>query len=357
MDLRDSFVVAGGQAVENLREPKPRLAVDAAHYAEIDRHNRSVGADEQIALVHVGVEKAFRNGLAQEDQDQLFGECVQVMPGCLQRLYICDFDAVDPVERQHAARCPVPVDVGDHIAIDRDHGVFEFRRARGFAAQIEFAQRPAFEVGDDQLRTQPRGLSTERLQMCRRPLISFDIAGKLLAYAGTQHLDRNIFAFGRPRAVDLGNGGGTDRHRVDIFKQLGCRFVEAGVNFDIQRVKRRRRQLVLQRQQIMRGLNADDVRPRCQRLAELDRGRADGLKRTGIIRNLGLDRAQSRNPAQALHRWRRIAVSFDSAQRAVPGEDAAPFEQAEDVGCGACHERRGAVLTSLSFPRKRESMA
>jgi hypothetical protein len=60
MDFGDAAVIAGGQAVEDFGQPQPRLPVDPAHDAEIDRGDAAVGAHEQIALMHVGMEEAFR---------------------------------------------------------------------------------------------------------------------------------------------------------------------------------------------------------------------------------------------------------------------------------------------------------
>ena len=81
MDLGDAAVIAGDQAVEDLGEPEPRLAVDPAHDAEIDRGEPAVGQREQIALVEVGVEEAVDHRLAQEGADQDRGERLQVVAG------------------------------------------------------------------------------------------------------------------------------------------------------------------------------------------------------------------------------------------------------------------------------------
>ena len=66
MDFGDALIIAGCQAIENFRQPETRLPVDAAHDAKIYGNNRAVDADEQIALMHIGMEKAFRNRLPQK---------------------------------------------------------------------------------------------------------------------------------------------------------------------------------------------------------------------------------------------------------------------------------------------------
>ena len=79
MDLGDAAVIAGDQAVEDLGEPDPRLAVDPAHDAEVDRREPAVGQSEQIALVEIGVEEAVDHRLAQEGAHQGRRERLQVV--------------------------------------------------------------------------------------------------------------------------------------------------------------------------------------------------------------------------------------------------------------------------------------
>src|SRR3546814_13456583 len=81
MDFRHAAVIAGDEAVEDLREPHPRPPVDPAHDAEIDRDDVAIGGDEQIALMHVGMEEAFGERLAQEGVDQPCRALLHIMAG------------------------------------------------------------------------------------------------------------------------------------------------------------------------------------------------------------------------------------------------------------------------------------
>ena len=74
-------VIAGDQAVEDFRQPQPRLAVDAAHDPEIDRGDAAVRQREQISLVQVGVEIAVDHRLAKEGPDQDRGQRLRVVTG------------------------------------------------------------------------------------------------------------------------------------------------------------------------------------------------------------------------------------------------------------------------------------
>ena len=169
------------------------------------------------------------------------------------------------------------------------------------------------------------------------PFISFNVAGKLFADTGTKHFDGNILAFGRPRAVDLRDRRGANRHRIDIFEQSGRWLIQAGVDLRIDKVEGRRGQLVLKHQQIVHGFFANDVGPCRKCLPKLNRRRANGTKRSGIIGHFGLDRAKSRNTEKALYLRRGVAISLNGAQCSVARKNAAPFEQAKNMCCWTRH--------------------
>ena len=179
------------------------------------------------------------------------------------------------------------------------------------------------------------------------PFISFNVAGKLFADTGTKHFDGNILAFGRPRAVDLRDRRGANRHRIDIFEQSGRWLIQAGVDLRIDKVEGRRGQLVLKHQQIVHGFFSNDVGPCRKCLPKLNRRRANGPKRPGIIGRFGLDRAKSRNTKKALYLRRGVAISLNGAQRSVAREDAAPFEQAKNMCNWTGHLVRGYTFQPL----------
>ena len=64
--LGDALVVAADEAVEDLGEEAPLLRPDAAHDAEIDGDEPALAVDEEIPLVHVGVEEAVAQRVAEE---------------------------------------------------------------------------------------------------------------------------------------------------------------------------------------------------------------------------------------------------------------------------------------------------
>ena len=101
---------------------------------------------------------------------------------------------------------------------------------------------------------------------------------------------------------------------------------------------------VLQLRRFARRILADEVGPGGQRLAELDRGRADRLERRGIIGLGGHAQAEARDAAQPAHLRRGQRIALDALQRAVPRQRPAPLAAARDGS-------RAAVKSSTRLDR------
>jgi len=332
MNFGDALVIAGDQTVENFREPHPRAPVDPPHDAEIDRGEAAVGQGEQIALVKVGVEEAVDHRLAQEGADEDGGERLGVMPGLDQLVALRELDAVDPFERQHPLGGPRPVDLGDVKIGLGDHLVLELGRRGGLALEVEFAPRPLLEMGDDEPRTEARGLAAEPLDMCRGPFVCLERAGEFLLDPGAEHLDRNGAAFERHRLVNLRDRGGADGHRIDRLEQLFDRGLERLLDRRLDRREGQGRQRILQPHEVRRGIATDQIGTSRERLPQLDRGGADRLQRGGVIGHGGLAQTEARGPEQVADRGRGQRIALDPPQRAVPGERPPPFEEPIEVG-------------------------
>ena len=331
MDFRDAPVIARGQAVENFRQPHARAAVDPAHDPEVDRGDRAVRFHEQIALVHIGMEKARSDRLLEESQHQPVGELGCIVPGRADRFCVADLDSVDPVDGHDPAIGAVPVDPGYFVALGADHVLGQLRRACRLAAQVELAIGPALEIGNHQPRAQAHGFAAHRLDMRCSPLVGLDIARELFAHTRAQHLDRDLPAIGRDGAVNLRDRGRADGHRVEFAIEVLQRLLEARFDAGADLVEAYRGQVVLQGQQIADRILADEVGPRGQRLPQLDRGGADVAKGARIVGLLRLHRAEAGNPGKPFDRRGRIGVALDPAQRAVPRQCAAPFEKPPDM--------------------------
>ncbi len=78
MHLGDAAIVARDEAQQNLGEEAPLLHAEPAHDAEIDRHQPAGIVEEQIAGMHVGMEEAVAQRVAQKTLDHLAPEIGQV---------------------------------------------------------------------------------------------------------------------------------------------------------------------------------------------------------------------------------------------------------------------------------------
>ena len=108
MHLRDAQVIAADEAEQNLGEEPPLLHAEAAHDAEIDRHEPALIVHEQVAGMHVGVKEAVADGVAQEGLDDRAPERRPVEARGLDGREIVEADAVDPGGGQHVAGGQIP---------------------------------------------------------------------------------------------------------------------------------------------------------------------------------------------------------------------------------------------------------
>ena len=169
------------------------------------------------------------------------------------------------------------------------------------------------------------------------PFVSGDITSEFLADVRAQHLDRDFAAFNRHRAVDLRNTRRADGNGVHFAEHFLKRSLEAALDLALDVGEGNGWQAILQAQQIVRGIFADEIGPCREGLTQLDRRRADSLERSGIIGLRRLERAEAGEPHQPLDLRRRIGIALDSAQRAVARQCATPFKEPPDMGSWPRH--------------------
>ena len=110
MHFGDAAIVARDEAQQNFGEEAPLLQPEPAHDAEIDRDQPAGLVEEQIAGMHVGMEEAVAQRVAQKTLDHLAPEIGQVDLRLLEPRVVVQRDAVDPLHRQHVMGGAVPVD-------------------------------------------------------------------------------------------------------------------------------------------------------------------------------------------------------------------------------------------------------
>ena len=85
------------------------------------------------------MEIAVDHRLSKEGADQDRGERLGIVAGGNERVAVAQLDPVEPFERQHAARGPPPVDLGDVEAGLGDHIVAQLGRRGALALEVELA--------------------------------------------------------------------------------------------------------------------------------------------------------------------------------------------------------------------------
>src|SRR5262249_61533884 len=96
MHFRGAEIVAGDEAEQYLGEESSFFRAQASHDAKVDRDQASLGVDEQIARVHVGMKKAIAKRVAQEGLDQGTAEPWEIQDPCRQRRPVAERRAVGP---------------------------------------------------------------------------------------------------------------------------------------------------------------------------------------------------------------------------------------------------------------------
>src|SRR5690606_2757099 len=80
MNFGGAAPVSGDEAVQNLGEETPLFRLKPTHDAAIDRDQIALGIDEQIAGVHVGMEEAVTQRLAEKGLDDDAREAGKIVP-------------------------------------------------------------------------------------------------------------------------------------------------------------------------------------------------------------------------------------------------------------------------------------
>jgi hypothetical protein len=344
MHLGGAVIVAGNEAEQNLREEAPLLWPQTSHDAEVDGDQLAGIVDEQIAGMHVGVEEAVAQRVAQEGLDHRAGEALQIEPLGFEPGTVGERRRLDPFEREHVSRRAVPVHRG-HAKIGIVPRVLRHLRECGrLKPQIHLDGDRAPERFDhfDQpqaarLRGQPLGVARDEGER-----VEIDLEAPL--DTRPQHLDRDRVAaaasddFG---PVHLRDGGSSDR-RTERREQLAQRLAQGGLDLAFGLRLGKRRHLVLQRLEVTRQRRANHVGSRCQELAELHVARTEAGERGGEAVRGHAARRPLDQPrcTHCRARRQRQPRRVDQGEYALACEYEAGTAEARQVGGGCDHNRQ-----------------
>src|SRR5690606_9997642 len=93
MHLRNPTEISRDEAVEDLGQETALLLANPAHNAEINRDDGTILLDEEVAGMHVGVEEAIAQCVAQKGLDERDGKAFEVMAGSAKTFDVRHFDA------------------------------------------------------------------------------------------------------------------------------------------------------------------------------------------------------------------------------------------------------------------------
>ncbi len=320
------------------------FGAEPAHDAEVDRDQPATVIDEQIARMHVGVEEAVAQSLAQATLNHAAAERRQVETLGSKRGVVVKRRAVDPFQREHFARRAVPVHRG-HAEIGVLARVLRhFGKRRRFQPKIHFHRHRTGQRRHRLDRAQPLRFERKAFRFARGKKESVEIDLEAPCDARPQNFHRHGFAFavfvdfGLMHLRDRGGGDGRAEARIDIVQRLVERLGDRGFRLRL----RKRRHLVLQAFQIARDSGADHVRPGGHELAELDVSRPQLGKRggepTGAVFGGGpLDQAgeRDRGPGRERHRPR-----IDQREHALAREHEAGAGKTGKMGDRRGHKRQ-----------------
>jgi hypothetical protein len=179
---------------------------ETADDAEIDGNQLSGAVDEQVSLVHVGMEEAVADRVAEEALDDRVAQLHQVEPLRAKGVDVGNWRSIDPFGGEHVTRGALPVNLR-HAETGIFPGVFRhFRNGCGLHAQVELLLHRLFEHGDGGHGPEPPSFSAELFHKAGGKVVTAEIGSEALSNAGAQHLDGEIPPIGAQRLVHLGDG-------------------------------------------------------------------------------------------------------------------------------------------------------
>ena len=285
--------------------------------------------DEQIALVHVGVEEAVAHGVAQEGLQDGEAERLQVEAGGTQGGVVRDGDAVDPFERQHAPRGAPPVDAGHAEAAGSRRGVAgdvvgHLGDGGGLEPHVHLDLDGARQRVDHGDGSQPPRGRMEALDLAGGEEVAVEIAAEAPLDAGAQDLHRHVAAHAivdDDGLVHLGDGG--RRHRRPELGEVVLQPAAQRLLDGLARLPHREgRQLVLQVAQIAGELRPDQVGAGGEELPELDVAGAEAGERAGDAPLLRLDASATARSARGSAGSRRARDAAPTAPWSPPARSA-----------------------------------
>ncbi len=316
--------------------------VEPADHAEVQQADRTIGQQNQISRVGIGVVEAVVEDHFEIHLGAVPGHLGQIELRLAAEARVGESPAIEPFHRKHALGRELVVAVWDADVAVAAEVARELVEVAGLAGEVELAADHAAKFRDHRLRA-IRGQLGEHLGELRQSGQDVEIDFHSPLDAGVLDLHHHVGAAGRTRAMHLADRRGSERHCVEIDEHRVERCVELRLDRRADRFGVICGNVGLQLLQFVRQRQADLVRPRAKNLAELDER---GAELFDCQANAGLATQVSERLAvavfeDALHH--RQVEATDPAGQAILAQDRENLAPAIGV---AIHLRDGGDLHS-----------
>ena len=270
-------------AVEKRQEIHRQIVLvvvgQAADDAKIQRDIAPVRRHQDIAGVHVGMEKPVTKHLGEKNLHAKAAQLLQIHPGLAQAVDLPHRNAVHPRQRQHVAGAGVP----EHFRHDQHRRVgkiaAQLRGIAGLVHQVQLVVQVFVELGHHFARAQTLAVHQQALGPAGQRAQQRQILLDHRQDAGAQHLHRHLAAVVTARLVHLRHRGAGNRRFVKLGKRLIDRFAQAGFDHLARLAARKRRHPILQQRQLVGVFRWQQVAAGGQHLAEFDKNRPQAFQR------------------------------------------------------------------------------
>ena len=267
------------------------------HHAEVDESQAAVRRAQKVARVRVCVEKASLQQLAQRAADADVDQAHHVQAARRERRGVAELDAVHPLHRHHAAAARAPMHRRHQhvrrVAVQRGEAL----RAAALRHVVQLAEHLGREGvhSRGQAGVEPRDGAVQQ----RRPgAHDEEVQTHGSCGAGALHLDGHRFAVEQLAPVHLAQRGCSHWlgryapvHPLQRHAQL-C--LDQREGFGVGEARQR----VLQLRKLRQKGGRHQVRPRAQRLAQLDERGAQARERAPQLHGASSLRARERAGGQ-----------------------------------------------------------
>ena len=208
MDSGGSAIVATEEGEENFGEIAALGHADPAHNAKVHRPERTVCAQNKIALMHVSMKHAVVQCRCQKAASNRVSKLSPVR--AVQCTGLGQRYALNPRRGQDASRCALPFNAGHfQIAISGDNLAKGIARTR-FTAQVELLLQRSANGSDKGDRLEAAGFGDKGLDKLRSQGHSFAFSRDFLLNARPQQFDSHFASICQRHLMDLGDGGCSD---------------------------------------------------------------------------------------------------------------------------------------------------